>query len=174
MSMRSYFTEGYGFTVNNVSDKKIIEFLTNHINTFIKIMSDFKKSKTETKNFCKKLNKLKKLNEVDEKTYEEIQEFLKNFSLENLDNDQLRNTLLDIISLIIETETKIPLEFFASQEDCIGSDCMMIRLDMPWNFPVAFRNIDRKTVNIILMKYNKELNGKHTEDLDYHEIESYG
>lgn len=171
MSMRSYFAEGYGFTVENTTDKKILEFLETHINT---IVLKFNKTKKEVKKLCKALKDID-LNEMCDEQEEEIQNFFEDIPLENTNiNCELRNILLEIITMIIETETKIPVKFMMSQEDCIGDECMIIPLDMPWNFPTAFRNMNRKTVNTILMKYNKELNGKHAEDLDYHEIESYG
>ena len=167
MSMRSYFTHGYGFTVDKLNIADGIRFLSVHKDTVKEINPDFDLSILDIILHAVE-NKID-LDDMDE--YDDVVAFFEGFSEMNSDVELegFARCIAEVIGQVIAKESNLPVYTYFAQEDCEGDDCIMIPYGLPWEFD---RPISKNECDACFEKYIKELNLDTTPD--YLEIESFG
>ena len=157
MSMRSSFVYGFGFEVENVLDRVLLDFMINHRNTFCK-------TEIENELFCEVVNF------TDEDLYAYgLEDFFESYSCDCSGQEGCGA----IISNIISRETGIRVQYEMGQSECCSYPSVLFTETYPWLCNEKEKNLTIESLTEILLPYAEEL-GLSKDDIDALEIEYYG
>lgn len=168
MSMRSYFVNGIGFSVECIDIANTLRFIRKHGATLLKEASH------------------------DDSVYASISEFLYVLHKEIIPDedyvisDDMMDALdsvsefddayagLDLVEEIINAETDFGVCFEQGQAEdaCIGGACIILPARYPWEYSESFKKMDRGELVSALREYAEEL-GLDTE-IEELEVEYFG
>ena len=135
--MKTEIVYGYGFEVEDISEKAFVDFLLNHRNVLI---SD------EEKRF------LELSEENRAAAEEEAEEYFEEYECDNSGAEGM----YAVISNIMSRETGIMFEWRISNEyECNG--CILLVEGMPWQFGDALKDMSKETFDALLKRYMDEL-----------------
>ena len=86
--------------------------------------------------------------------------------------DGLWKTIAETIGLIIAEETKLSVKTFFAQEDCEGTDCIMLTSRMPWGYSKHEQALTQMEFDKTMLPFIQELGLQTT--CNYLEIEYFG
>ena len=177
MSMRSYFTSGYGFETYDVNPSVFIDFLLNHMDTLKKIVIENGGEEPDSimDNIRSSLGNAKKcfVDDCDYDVDDLDDDVEMDWIWEYFDcADDTYHGFIHITANVIEKETNIPVEFYEGQEDCVGCDSILVVDGQPWQMSDTYRQMTKEMVDTLLKSYMEELGIEGSPT--YIEVEAYG
>lgn len=171
MSMRSSFDYGYGFPISDLESVNGINFLLKHKKTLAKINDDYNE---DTLLFLKKVIDEKiDVDDIHDTDLDRIVDFFQIPGMRTeVEYDGLWRTIAETIGIIIAEETKLSVETFFAQEDCEGTDCIMLSSRMPWGYSKHEQAFTQMEFDKAMLPYIQELGLQTT--CDYLEVEYFG
>ena len=157
MSMRSSFVYGFGFEVENILDRVLLDFMINHKNTFCK-------TDIENDLFCEVVN----FTDEDLDAYG-LEDFFESYQCDCTGQEGVGA----VISNVISRETGIMVEYQMGQSECGSYPSVLLAETYPWNYNEKERNLTVESLTEILLPYAEEL-GLSKDDINALEIEYYG
>lgn len=157
MSMSTSIVYGFGFVMDGVTDKKLIDFIKNHKDIFCK-------SPTEKEMFNEILNMSEK--EID---MYGLDDYFENYSC-NCSGQEGRGA---VISNIISRETDISVQYEMGDEECYSYPSVLLAECMPWHLNEKEKSLTKESLTEILLPYVEEL-GLKKKDIECLKIEYYG
>lgn len=157
MSMSTSIVYGFGFIVDEITDKKLIDFIKNHKNTFCK-------SPTEKEMFNEILNMI----ELEIDMYG-LTDYFESYSCD-CSGQEGRGA---VISNIISRETGIRVQYEMGQDDCYSYPSVLFPEGMPWHLNEKEKNLTKESLTEILLPYVEEL-GLSRNNIEELKIEYYG
>ena len=151
MSGRTYVTEGYGFYTENIELEKLVAFIKNHKEAFIK--GDYEKELFE------------EISALKETEYDEIEEILIDYPCDCSGSTDMCSA----VSSIMSRETGIVFAF----ERGDGEEAVMFDMAYPWWLNEKEKNLTEKELHNIMWIYAEEL-GLEEKELGYCHVSYWG
>ncbi|MDD6990001.1 hypothetical protein [Ruminococcus sp.] len=157
MSMKSSIIYGYGFSIENVTEETLAQFILNHRNVFSK--------DKEENGVCDLAEQLLKKQAGEY----ELLRYLSDYEDDNSGNSGFGA----VISNIMSRETGILFQYESGQSDCNSKKHILFPECFSWQLNDKEKELTEESLREIMSKYAVELN-LETSDVGYHSVEYYG
>lgn len=159
MSSSTSMYYGYGFEVDQVTTKNIMDFIKNHQLTLCI--------------YPRECEMFIALHDEDEGilSYDDPNEFFEDWDYSC--NVSGQEGLGAVISNVISRETGVRVEFQKGQDDCGSVPTVLLLETSPWNYNEKEKNLTLDSLIELLLPYAKEL-GIDKDDIGFVSIEYYG
>lgn len=167
MSSRSYFVQGFGFSVEGIKIEDTLRFIQKYGADLMKVA---RYNDTYFNTVKELLNAIHNENITENyKITGQFAEVLDELNISEMDDSYWG---LDIVADIINEQHDIQIGFERGQEDCIGGPSILIPRLLPWEYSDRLKNANKLEIKRLLEDYARAL-GLSSDVTDL-EIEYYG